>query len=267
MIRLIENERELDRKMLLGSLCGRKLLSYVKAYGVGYDFCRFYEITDELGGRGFMFMINSTMIVCSDDVLTVTEELRLFVRMNLPFRIEGSQRILIGLSCDEHYQILNRTIFELVPDEHTVNFNEQYVDFNPDLIEVYKILSDGFPNIADFSLWYTDTSHRCRHGISRVFTYKNCTTASAAFDIENEVLIAQVATKTESRGSGYAREFLKWLAAFFNNLGKKAYLLALDVRVSFYHEIGFREVEREIVLERMDVEKDSILKGKLEDEQ
>ena len=69
------------------------------------------------------------------------------------------------------------------------------------------------------------------------------------------------------RGRGYAREFLKWLAKFFNGLGKRAYLLALDVRVSFYEEIGFRVAGREIVLERIDVEKDSVTKGKLEDEQ
>ena len=41
----------------------------------------------------------------------------------------------------------------------------------------------------------------------------------------------------------------------------------LDVRTSFYDEIGFKEVGREIVLERIDVEKDSIMKGKLEDEE
>ncbi len=266
MIRLIENEREFDRELLLGSLCGRKMLAYLKAYGVGYDFCRFYRVTDQRGCCGFMFFMNSTLIICSDKELAADEELRLFVRMNLPFRIEGSQKILHELSSDEHYQALNRTVFELVPDKSTSHFNEEYVNLNPDLIEVYKILSEGFPNITDFSLWYTDTSHRCRHGISRVFTYKNCSTASVAFDIENEVLIAQVATKIEARGSGYAREFLKWLASFLNNLGKKAYLLALDVRVSFYNEIGFREVQREIVLERKDIEKDSILKGKLEDE-
>lgn len=267
MIRLLTDERELDRKLLLETLSGRKLLSYVKAYGLGYDFCRFYGVTDEKG-RGFMFMINSTLIICSDDELEVTEELELFVEMNLPFRIEGSQRILHGLSGSGRYQALNRTVFELIPDENTAgSFCEQYVDFDPKLTEVYEILSEGFPNIADFSLWYTDTSHRCRHGISRVFTYRNCTTASAMFDIGNEVLIGQVATKLESRGSGYAREFLKWMAGFFNTLGKKAYLFALDVRVSFYREIGFREVEREIVLERRDIEKDSVLKGKLTDEQ
>lgn len=268
MIRLLTDEKSFDKELLYKTLSGKKLLSYLKAYGTGYDFCRFYEISNETG-RGFMFIINSTLIICSDDTMEADEEISLFVEMNLPFRIEGSQKILNGLkSMDSgHYQSLNRTIFELVPDAFPMKRCEEYVDFDPKLTDVYEILSEGFPNIADFGLWYTDTSHRCRHGISKVFTYKNSTTASVMFDIKNEVLIGQVATKTEARGSGYAREFLRWLAAFFNNLGKRAYLLALDVRVSFYREIGFREVESEIVLERMDVKKESVMKGKLADEQ
>lgn len=267
MIRLIDDEKDIDRSLLLKTLSGKKVLSYLKAYGAGYDFCRFYEFIPESGrGRGICFLMNSTLIICGDNELEADDELEMFVAMNLPFRIEGAQRVLEGLSDKKHYQKLNRTVFELMPD-NSHDFDETAVDFNPKLTEVYKILSEGFPNIADFSLWYTDTSHRCRHGVSRVFTYKDCTTASAAFDIDNTVLVAQVATKLQSRGSGYAREFLKWLAGFFNNLGKRAYLLALDVRTSFYTEIGFREVEREIVLERKDVEKDSVMKGKLADEQ
>ena len=267
MIKLLTDEKHIDRELLMKTLSGKKMLAYLKAYGLGYDFCRFYGISDDNGGRGFMFIINSTLIICSDDKLESSDELEMFISMNLPFRIEGSQRILRSLKGSGHYQSLNRTVFELVPDESTAKFSEQFVDFDPKLTEVYKILSEGFPNIADFSLWYTDTSHRCRHGISRVFTYKGCTTASAVFDIGNEVLVGQVATKIESRGSGYAREFLKWLAEFFNTLGKRAFLLALDVRVSFYREIGFKEIESEIVLERKDVEKESVLKGKLADEQ
>lgn len=263
MIRLIQSESELDREILLKTLSGRKMLAYMKAYGAGYDFCRFYKITDETG-VGFMFIINSTLIICSDGKLEATDEIRFFINMNLPFRVEGDSRILRDIGISEHYQILNRTIFELIPDDKSSMFAEENVDFDPDLTEVYKILSEGFPNIADFSLWYTDTSHRCRHGISRVFTYRQSTTASVIFDIDDVVLIGQVATKLSARGSGYAREFLKWLALFLNNLGKRAFLLALDVRVSFYREIGFKEIETEIVLERRDVEKESLSKGKLE---
>ena len=39
-----------------------------------------------------------------------------------------------------------------------------------------------------------------------------------------------------------------------------------DIRVSYYREIGFREVEKEIVLERIDVEKESMQKGRLNNE-
>lgn len=265
MIKQILHEDDLDREMLLRSLCGRKMLAYMKAYGPGYDFCRFYRVTDETG-VGYMFIMNSTLIICADGELEATEELEMFIAMNLPFRVEGDQKILRGIKDRTHYQVLNRTVFELIPDENSYKFAEEYVDFDPYLPDVYKILSEGFPNIADFSLWYTDTSHRCRHGISRVFTYRNSTTASVVFDIDNEVLIGQVATAVAARGSGYAREFLKWLALFLNNLGKRAFLLALDIRVSFYREIGFREVEKEIVLERIGVEKDSLTKGRLADE-
>ncbi len=265
MIKQIRSEDELDRPLLLETLLGRKMLAYMKAYGPNYDFCRFYKVTDE-SGVGYMFFMNATMIICTDGELEATDELRMFVNMNMPFRVEGNRKVLDGLIGLERYQVLNRTIFELIPDENSYKFAEEYVNFDPYLPDVYKILSEGFPDISDFSLWYTDTSHRCRHGISRVFTYRDSTTASVVFDIENSVLIGQVATRLSARGSGYAREFLKWLALWLNGLGKRAYLLALDVRVSFYREIGFREVEKEIVLERIDVDKDSVMKGKLADE-
>ncbi len=264
MIRLIKNTDDFDRAMLMESLSGKKMLAYLKAYGTDYDFCRFYKI-EHPNGYGFMFLINSTLIICSNyDIYS--DELLHFAEMNMPFRIEGSQQIINKLKDNINYQVLNRTVFEMLPDENTKNFDELEVEFNPDFKKVYEILSEGFPNIADFGLWYTDTSHRCRHGVSKIFTYKDCTTASIIFDIENCVLIGQVATKIKSRGSGYAREFLKWLALFLNTLNKKAYLLALDIRVSFYREIGFKKIMSEIVLERQDIEKESIAKGRLADE-
>ena len=265
MIRLIEHEHELDAELLNKTLNGKKMLAYMRAYGPNYEFCRFYKITGDYGGVGYMFIINSTLIICTDGELEPSEELNLFVSMNVPFRIEGDQYVLEGIKIPERYQTLNRTIFELIPDETPLESIEEHVEFNPKLTDVYKILSEGFPNIADFSLWYTDTSHRCRHGISRVFTYRDSTTASAVFDIGSTVLIGQVATNIAARGRGYAREFLKWLAKFFNGLGKRAYLLALDIRVSFYQEIGFKIVGKEIVLERIDVVKDNVSKGKLAD--
>ena len=45
-------------------------------------------------------------------------------------------------------------------------------------------------------------------------TYKNSTTASIMFDIDDHVLVGQVATLPEARGLGHARIFLRWLALF-----------------------------------------------------
>ena len=163
MIKLIEHEHELDRDLLNKTLSGKKMLAYMRAYGPNYEFCRFYKLTDE-NGIGFMFIINSTLIICTDGMLQPNEEINLFVSMNLPFRIEGDRHILEGIDLEEHYQKLNRTIFELIPDDSPLETIEEHVDFNPKLTDVYNILSEGFPNIADFSLWYTDTSHRTRHG-------------------------------------------------------------------------------------------------------
>ena len=73
-----------------------------------------------------MFLINSTLIICSDDTLEATEELNLFISMNVPFRIEGSQRILTGIKIPERYQRLNRTVFELIPDEKPLESIEEY---------------------------------------------------------------------------------------------------------------------------------------------
>lgn len=81
--------------------------------------------------------------------------------------------------------------------------------------------------------------------------------------MDNEVLIAQVATRAAARGSGYARQFLRWLAGFLEQFGKHAVLMALDIRVSFYTEIGFRPLETEYVLERTEHDPEAMQKGKL----
>lgn len=172
--------------------------------------------------------------------------------------------MLADLSKMSNYQQLRRTLFALKSDNISATFDEADVEFNPKLSDVYDILKEGFPNLIDYPLWLTDTSHRCRHGVSHVLTYKNSTTVTIVFDQENHVMIGQVATRIANRGSGYARDFLKWLAAWLGELGKDAVLYALDIRRSFYQQIGFEEVETEYVLERVDIKKEGTEKGALQ---
>ena len=42
MIRRISDRNDIDCKALSETYLGKKMLSYLEAYGTDYDFCRFY---------------------------------------------------------------------------------------------------------------------------------------------------------------------------------------------------------------------------------
>jgi len=248
MIKQIFNLEDFDIQSLQNSYYGRKLISYLNAYGTSYDFCRFYSIQD-IGIYAYMFQINATLVVCSDLPLP-NEELLCYIQLYKPYRIEAPFYIINSLSEPYGYRLLKRTQFEFsehLPDE---TFDESCINGNPNLNDVYEILSDGFPTMQDKGLWLTDTSHRVRRGISKVYLYKDCTTATILFDINNYAVIGQVATKTSSRGKKYARELLYWIGHNLRKQGKKLTLFALDYRESFYQEIGFSTFSIENVLQR-----------------
>ena len=259
MIKLITRDCDLNTYLLRKTWRGRKMYSYYKAYGLDYPFCQFFTV----GEDGVMLLYNSTMLVVNAPA-DEAEALTLFMRMHQPFRIECDEPMR-GLLAEQlpEYESLHRTTFELLPDA-AAQSAEEFVEFNPNLEDVYKILSAGFPNLQDYSLWLTDTSHRCRHGVSHVMTYKNSTTATIMFDIDDHVLVGQVATLPEARGLGHARIFLRWLALFLAQFNKQAVLYALDIRESFYREIGFKAIEEEFVLERTADAQDQITKGLLD---
>ena len=256
MIRHIEDASLIDKNKLIKTCCGRRILSYLRAYGTGYDFCRFF-INDS---GSVMLLINSTLLISGEEFNS--EELVHFAYMNKPFRIEGSDLAIELLTGIDGYKKLHRTIFKLKSDNTNV-IDEQDINFAPKLDDVYEILTEGFPNLLDYQLWLADTSHRVRHGLSRVFTFKEATTASITYDIDGFVLVSQVATKISARGSGFARIFLKWLADYIEKQNKTAFLYALDTRESFYREIGFEVYNDEYVLERIDKEDENSEKGKL----
>lgn len=260
MIKKITLDHELNIDLLRQSWRGRKIYSYYKAYGMHYPFCQFYTV----GDHGMMLNFNSTVLIVNADE-SETDNLADFLRMHQPFRIECNEPVRTNLAeCLPEYQSLHRTTFALHPDTDNPEFQEESVEFNPSLEKVYQILHAGFPNLEDYALWLTDTSHRCRHGVSHILTYKNSTTASILFDIDNHVLVGQVATLPEARGLGHARMFLRWLAGWLAQFDKQAVLYALDIRESFYREIGFTAIDTEFVLERSEDAQDSTTKGLLD---
>ena len=256
MIRHIDDPSLLDRKKLAETCAGRRIISYLDAYGMSYDFCRFYQ-----SEKGCVILfVNATMLLSGEEF--ERDELRSFVHLYRPFRIEGSQQGIDLINGIEGYRHLHRNLFKLISaDEGGITDSE--VDMNPSLDDIYAILAEGFPNLLDYPMWLADTSHRIRHGISRVMCYNKTTTASIVYDIDGYVLVGQVATKTAARGKGFARQLLKWLAYRLAQENKTAILYALDTRESFYREIGFELYNSEYVLERIDEKNESAVKGTL----
>lgn len=250
MIKQLFNLEDFNISFLKSNYYGRKLLSYLNAYGTSYDFCRFYSIQDN-GVYAYMFQINSTLVICSELPLPPNEIL-CYISLYKPYRVEAPFYIIDALGNPKDYKLLKRTQFEFTEHIPSIDFNENDINSNPNLNEVYDILSEGFPTMQDKGLWLTDTSHRVRRGISKVYLYKNCTTATVLFDINNYVVIGQVATKTLYRGKKYARELLYWLGRKLRQQGKTVTLFALDYRESFYQEIGFSTLSLENVIQRID---------------
>ena len=111
----------------------------------------------------------------------------------------------------------------------------------------------SFPVIAKgYDLLLTDTSHKVRRGLSQCFMLGNYTTATIQYICDNIALVGQVATIPEERGRFHARKLLYWIGEKLNKDGIIVRLFARSNRVSYYEEIGFKELNVDIVFERKD---------------
>lgn len=248
MIVQIQNTAEIDSVSLLSCRYGRRILHALAGYGTGYDFCRFFRIENGLQ-TAWLLLLNSTALLSTQDKWDGgSDELSVFLAMHQPFRIEGSQSILQTLQMDG-YQKLHRSVFQLMPGGTSPQFDAAQINTVPRLDDVYAILAEGFPNLIAYDLWMADTSHMVRHGLRRCITYMDMSTASIVYGIGSQLEVRQVATRKEARGKGYARDMLRWLASEFDARRRVAVLEALDIRRSFYEEIGFLMLESEFVLE------------------
>ena len=176
MITQMQNLTDAEHAILNQTWRGKKILSYLQAYGFDYEFCRSFRLT-EGEKTGWMLLFNATLLICAEQPVAL-EETKTFVEMHLPFRIECPASFLPTLATLPNYQKLRRTMFVLTPQPVSEEFQPEAVQKQPDLTAVYQILHEGFPNLLSYPLWLTDTSHRCRHGISQVLTYRDSTTVT-----------------------------------------------------------------------------------------
>lgn len=252
MIREIFENSFIESERLIKSYYGRKILAYFNAYGIKYNFCRFFELKYE-NISGIMLEINSTVVIWNETDMPqeAINEIAEYVKMVQPIRVEAPWYIMKHLGDIEGYIPLTRTLFKYKGMETESKVKETDVTV-PKLDTIYPILSESFPKTQDYGLWITDMSHRIRRDITKVWLYKDCTTLTEIYDIDDHILIGQVATRRDSRGKGYARNLLSFICEKRKAEGKTLWLFALDHRVSFYKGIGFEAISHENVIQRSD---------------
>ena len=233
----------------------RRIKSHFQAYGTKYDFARFFVIEDD-GGRelGMIALFNASMIVSTVSDIRLDKakicELSQFILINGPLMVEidvaYSDELVPLLS--EMYTTDIRTQFEF-SSKHSL----PQLDVNelPRLDDVFRVLALSFPSIAEnYELWMTDTSHRVRRGLSQSFLLGDYSTATIQYIVDKVALIGHVATVPERRGEFHARKLLYWIGERLTLDGFTVRLFARPHRVSYYEEIGFKELETDIVFER-----------------
>lgn len=200
----------------------QKIRSLLLAYGIKYDFCRFF-----ISENAFIAQLNGDYIIC-DCGETDISELASFLDFSGFASVFCSDRIGENLS---------KTLDLRAKKVYLMRFLGNPSAEKPDILspnEAYSIIKTGFD--FEFEAWYLDMSHRVRHGISRFYGLFGSALA-VQYAINGEALISQVASLPEKRGKGFASRLI---SAVCNELQDFAvYVLCEQELEGFYQKNGF----------------------------
>ena len=229
---MIKQITDISLLRLSDSYYGGKIAAYAEAYGLNYDFCRFYRLKN-----GTLMINNSNCVI--DGRPPVNEELRFFIKMNGISAVESPLDIRIG-----GYSRHMRTVFEIKPCGGNINGND--IRRNSGFEEIYSVLNGSFGDIPH-DLWYSDISHRVRHGVSETFLYRK-TAAVLDFVHCGYGWLSNIATLPEYRNCGSCRKLLTYIAENLSERNIIGRLMAYDDKVPFYSRLGFEPVGKDIYL-------------------
>lgn len=223
-----------------------KIKAYKKAYGVDYDFCRFYSVSQGLS-TGYVMLLNSSAVI-SGKTLESTE-LSEFISLYAPTTIECPVYLANRMKF-EGYTRYRRLLFELKDD---LFFDEdefkKELDDPVSLQQMFIIMNSCF-NGLEYDGWYADMSHRIRHEMSEVFMYKGITCATLDFKAGKTGYISGLATMPTERGKGYATDILKYLAGMLKRQRIQGYVWAMEGAMPYYRSLGFSPADEDVYLVR-----------------
>jgi len=219
-----------DRKLidnLDNSPNGIKIKALFQAYGMGRNFVKFYA--DENGGIviGTLDGVATLYLKTEENSASAEEFLCLIANVVLT-----QDRLITSNYKEEQGNIY-------VCD----NFPQVTLEGVSEHLQVgYNVLSQVFPNSINtttYPSWYTDHSHRVRHSVSKIYTYKDCCSVTAYCNIDGNLLLTQIGTLQKSRGQGIATSLIHHSATNQKNINQIIVLSQNEDSDKFYEKIGF----------------------------
>lgn len=207
----------------------QKIRALLNAYGVNYDFCRFFR-----QGGTYLACLDGSFVICEQPGADF-EELAQFLGMHGftdIFCSEAAGNALKPLVSAEFTSVwLMRCMAE--------KFGELPAELPPS--QVWDIIGSRFD--IPFEPWYLDMSHRVRHGVSRCFSDGKAALV-VQHEINGEALISQVSVRREYERCGYAGALVKQVSAA---LSGEVQVICEDRLRGFYERCGFEPVSKKCV--------------------
>jgi predicted GNAT family acetyltransferase len=223
------------------------------AYGVHQEFLHVWCLCDDKTTWGYLSLLDTAATLevkkspFEDDESPVMEELTVFLSMQTAIQtVRTSARTAKALAkkggwlCETGIVMTPGAELDtasLVPTDLTVR-------------ETYPLLEACFQDgLPPFSSWYTDVSHRVRHGCSRIAGFRDgersVACAMTTAECDGAALIGAVATLPEGRGKGYASANVLTLAHRLLGEEKRVFLSPKNEHArALYERIGFVECGR-----------------------
>lgn len=224
-----------------------KINAYMKAYGGECNFCFFYVERGSLAAGNIM-LLNDTAVVSAG--FADKAELEEFLMMYSPSTVECPRSVSNKIRMNG-YEPQERCLFRInVPmRDAEAEKTDDFKGDNVSLQEMFMILNQSFSGLS-YDGWYADMSHRVRHGISRVYTYKDCSCACLDFTSGKNAFISSVAVSPAERGKGTGRELMAQLERELKHNGLQGFVWADKTGEGFYRKLRYTPADEDIIFIR-----------------
>lgn len=209
-----------------------KIACRYRAYGLQYDFCRFY-LCGERGAASAAAVLSGGCAL----VYTTEKNLPELEQWLAMLPLQSVSVNAAGRSILENPR--TGSIFYCVPAGRKSPPPEGTLD------GAFAILREAFGeeqySEGRYSSWYCEMSHNIRHGVSRLYAAENAT-ATALCIGEEQVVLNQVAVLPSGQGKGIGRGLVQRVAGQFP--GRRVFVYSRNAGTDqFYRKAGFSYFE------------------------